>query len=156
MTVHMDGGGSRTPGDSLWFAEPLYFISEGLYKQRWHICHAPTAQENATVMTTFDEREKGFEAKYKRDQELQFKVNARRNRLLGEWAAGKLGLSGQAATDYAKEVVAADFSKPGDDDVIEKVVADLTAKKVAVSAGDVRKELDKLMAVAKEQLMKQG
>lgn len=107
-------------------------------------------------MTTFDEREKGFEAKYKRDQELQFKVNARRNRLLGEWAATKMGLSGQAATDYAKEVVAADFHKPGDDDVIEKVVADLTAKKVAVSAGDVRKELDKLMAVAKEQLMKQG
>jgi hypothetical protein len=107
-------------------------------------------------MTTFDEREKGFEAKYKRDQELQFKVTARRNRLLGEWAAGKLGLTGDAATNYAKEVVAADFNKPGDDDVVEKVVADLTAKKVAVSAADVRRELDKLLGIAKEQLMKQG
>jgi hypothetical protein len=107
-------------------------------------------------MTTFDDREKGFEAKYKRDQELQFKVTARRNRLLGEWAAGKLGLTGEAATAYAKDVVAADFDKPGDEDVAEKVVADLTAKKVAVSAADVRKEMDRLLAVAKEQLMKQG
>jgi hypothetical protein len=107
-------------------------------------------------MTTFDEREKGFEAKYKRDQELQFKVNARRNRLLGDWAAGKLGLTGEAAANYAKEVVAADFNKPGDDDVVEKVVADLTAKKVPVSAADVRKQMDQLLAVAKEQLMKQG
>jgi hypothetical protein len=66
-------------------------------------------------MTTFDEREKAFEAKYKRDNELQFKVTARRNRLLGEWAAAKLGLTGQAAADYAKEVVSADFNRPGDD-----------------------------------------
>jgi hypothetical protein len=107
-------------------------------------------------MTTFDEREKGFEAKYKRDQDLQFKVTARRNRLLGDWVAGKLGLTGQEAADYAKEVVAADFTKPGDDDVVEKVVADLTAKSVPVSAADVRKEMDKLLTIAKEQLMKQG
>ena len=140
----------------MWFGEPLYFIPEGLYKQRQHICHARSAQENASAMTTFDEREKGFEAKYKRDQELQFKVSARRNRLLGDWAAAKLGLTGQAALDYAKEVVAADFSKPGDDDVIEKVVADLTAKKVAVTAADVRKEMDRLLTIAKEQLMKKG
>jgi hypothetical protein len=134
----------------------LYFIPEGLYKQRWHICHAPPAEENATAMTTFDEREKAFEGKYKRDQELQFKVTARRNRLLGEWAAAKLGLTGQAATDYAKEVVSADFDRPGDEDVAEKVVADLTAKKVAISAGDVRKEMDRLLTVAKEMIMKQG
>jgi hypothetical protein len=107
-------------------------------------------------MTTFDEREKAFEAKYKRDNELQFKVTARRNRLLGDWAAAKMGLTGQAAADYAKEVVAADFNRPGDEDVAEKVLADLTAKKVAVSAGDVRKEMDRLLTVAKEQLMKQG
>ncbi len=107
-------------------------------------------------MTTFDEREKAFEGKYKRDQELQFKVTARRNRLLGEWAAAKMGLTGEAATEYAKAVVAADFDRPGDEDVAEKVVADLTAKKVAISAGDVRKEMDRLLTVAKEMIMKQG
>jgi hypothetical protein len=107
-------------------------------------------------MTTFDEREKAFEGKYKRDQELQFKVSARRNRLLGEWAAAKMGLTGQAATDYAKEVVSADFNRPGDEDVAEKVVADLTAKKVPATAAEIRKEMDRLLTLAKEQLMKQG
>ena len=66
-------------------------------------------------MTFFDDREKGFEAKYKHDQELQFKVFARRNKLLGLWAAQKLGLGGEAAEAYAKDVVKADFSKPGDE-----------------------------------------
>jgi hypothetical protein len=104
-------------------------------------------------MATFDEREKGFEAKYKVDQELRFKVTARRNKLLGLWAAGKMGISGTEADAYAKEVVAADFDKPGDDDVIQKVAADLKAKGHGADAAEVRRELDRLTATAKEQIM---
>jgi hypothetical protein len=108
------------------------------------------------AMSTFDEREKGFEQKYKHDQELQFKVNARRNKLLGLWAAEQMGMTGSAAEAYAKEVVAADFEKPGDSDVIEKVLKDLQAKGRSVTEGQIRKQLDQFLAVAKEQLMKKG
>jgi hypothetical protein len=104
-------------------------------------------------MASFDEREKGFEAKYKADQDLRFKVTARRNKLLGLWAAGKMGLAGDAADAYAKDVVAADFEKPGDDDVIQKVAADLKAKGQGADAAEVRKELERLTATAKEQIM---
>ena len=107
-------------------------------------------------MTTFNEREKGFEAKYQHDQELQFKVNARRNKLLGMWVAQKLGLSGEAAEAYAKDVVRSDFEKPGDDDVIEKVIGDLSGRGVAVTPAEIRKELDRLLPIAKEQVMKQA
>ena len=107
-------------------------------------------------MSTFDERQKGFEQKYKHDQELQFKVNARRNKLLGLWAAEQMGLAGADAESYAKEVVQADFETAGDSDVIAKVVKDLGAKGKAVSELQIRKELDRLLAVAKEQIMKQS
>jgi hypothetical protein len=103
-------------------------------------------------MATFDEREKGFEAKYKRDQELQFKVNARRNKLLGLWAADKLGLKDAAAEAYAKSVVSADFERPGDDDVIQKVVKDLSAKGLALTEQQIRRELDRLLPLAKTQI----
>lgn len=106
-------------------------------------------------MTTFNEREKGFEQKYKHDQELQFKVNARRNKLLGLWAAEQMGLSGADAEAYAKQVVQADFEQPGDADVVAKVVNDLSAKGRPMPELQVRKELDRLFAVAKEQIMKQ-
>jgi hypothetical protein len=108
------------------------------------------------AMSSFDEREKGFEQKYKHDQELQFKVNARRNRLLGLWAAQQLGLSGDAADAYAKQVVQADFEKPGDSDVVAKVVNDLKAKGISVTEHQIRKEMDRLLAVAKEQIIKQA
>jgi hypothetical protein len=111
-------------------------------------------QEMERAMTTFNEREKGFEQKYKHDQELQFKVNARRNKLLGLWAAQQLGLAGADAEAYAKEVVQADFEKPGDADVVAKVAKDLSGK--GVTETQVRKELDRLLAVAKEQIMKQA
>ncbi|MDE0056939.1 MAG: DUF1476 domain-containing protein [Defluviicoccus sp.] len=101
-------------------------------------------------MATFEEREKGYEAKFKRDQEFQFKTTARRNKLLGLWAAEKLGLSDGDAEAYAKEVVVADFEEPGDDDVLRKVVADLEGKDVG--ADEVRREMDRLMAVAAEQV----
>ncbi len=107
-------------------------------------------------MTTFDDRQKGFENKYKHDEELKFKVIARRNKLLGEWAGRQLGLAGAELDAYAKSVVMSDFDKPGDDDVMEKVAADLKAKGVAVAAGVVRAEMEKLIAVAKEQFMKQS
>jgi hypothetical protein len=103
-------------------------------------------------MPTFDEREKGFEAKFKLDQETQFKVTSRRNKLLGLWAAKQMGLSGAAAEDYAKAVVMADMEKPGDDDVVEKVVKDLGARGVAVSEHRVRAEMQALNAEARKQI----
>jgi hypothetical protein len=108
------------------------------------------------AMSTFDEREKGFEQKYKHDQELQFKVNARRNKLLGLWAAEQMGITGGAADAYAKEVVAADFERPGDSDVIEKVVKDLKAKGKSVTELQIRRQLEQFFAIAKEQIMKQS
>ena len=104
-------------------------------------------------MSGLDEREKAFENKFKRDQELQFKVKARRNKLLGLWVASKTGLSGDAAETYAKSVVSADFEKPGDDDVVEKVVRDLGAKGVKTSEAEVKREMERLEAEAKRQIM---
>ena len=103
-------------------------------------------------MTTFDKREEGFEKKFALDEDLKFKAVARRNKLLGLWAAEKLGLSGDAATAYAKEVVAADFEEAGDKDVQNKVVNDLTAKGVAITAQEVRAKMDELMAAAAAQV----
>ncbi|HXV26223.1 MAG TPA: DUF1476 domain-containing protein [Alphaproteobacteria bacterium] len=107
-------------------------------------------------MSTFDEREKGFEAKYKHDQETMFKVTARRNKLLGLWAAGELGLSGAEAEAYAKSVVAADFEKPGDEDVLQKVKADLSAKGSQVSDRELRKRLADFAQMARDQIAKQA
>ena len=104
-------------------------------------------------MNTFNDREKAFEAKYEKDQELQFRVTARKNKLLGLWAAGLLGKSGADAEAYAKDVVMSDFEKPGDDDVIGKVVGDLTAGGKATDAAAVRKQSSLLMGEAKKQLM---
>ena len=103
-------------------------------------------------MTTFDKREEGFEAKFAHDEELKFKAEARRNRLLGLWVAEKLGLSGDAATAYSKEVVAADFEEAGDQDVQNKVVKDFAAKGVAVTSAEVRVKMDELMAAAVAQV----
>jgi hypothetical protein len=106
-------------------------------------------------MTTFNEREKAFENKYKHDQDLQFKVEARRNKLLGLWAAELLGISGADAEAYAKEVIASDFDEPGDEDVLQKVLADFESKAVDMSAHRLRKKMDELTAVAKQQVMDQ-
>ncbi len=101
-------------------------------------------------MTSFDKREEGFEKKFAIDEEQRFKAEARRNKLLGLWAAEKLGKSGDDAAAYAKEVVAADFEEAGDADVLRKVVADLAGK--GVSELDVRKKMDELMATAAMQM----
>ena len=103
-------------------------------------------------MTGFDEREKAFEAKFKQDQELQFKVMARRNKLLGLWAAELLGLGDDEAQAYAIEVVKADFEEPGDNDVLAKVLGDLTAKGIDKSEHQVRKQMDELMDEATAQI----
>ena len=107
-------------------------------------------------MTGFDDRQKAFENQYKHDQETKFKVNARRNKLLGEWAGAQMGLAGADLDAYAKSVVMADFEKPGDDDVLQKVAADLKAKGLAVGDGVIRAEMEKLLATAKEQILKQA
>jgi hypothetical protein len=101
-------------------------------------------------MTTFDDRENAFETKFAHDSEMQFRAEARRNKLLGLWAAGLLGKSEEDAAAYAMEVVSADFEEAGDEDVVRKVVADLVGK---ASADEVRAKLRELLPVAKAQLM---
>jgi hypothetical protein len=101
-------------------------------------------------MTTFDDRENAFEAKFAHDSEMQFRAEARRNKLLGLWAAGLMGKSGDEAAAYAIEVVSADFEEAGDEDVVRKVVADLAGK---ASAEEIRQKLAELLPVAKAQLM---
>ncbi len=103
-------------------------------------------------MTTFDERESSFEAKFKHDKELQFRVNNRRNKLLGLWAANLLGIHGADAESYAKEVVKSDFATPGDHDVLQKVLADFKAKNVEMSEHRLRKQMDDLMKIAADQI----
>ncbi len=104
-------------------------------------------------MTTFDDREKAFEAKYEHDQDLKFKVNARRNKLLGLWAAGLLGKTGADAEAYAKEVVMADFEKPGDSDVMHKLMTDLAAAGKPMDEHAIRKQSEHLADDAKKQIM---
>jgi hypothetical protein len=106
-------------------------------------------------MTQFNKRGKAFETKFKTDQELAFKAQARRNKLLGLWAAELMGVEGSSAESYAKEVVVSDFEAPGDDDVLQKVLADLTGKGVETSEHLVRVEMDKLMDVARNQIMEE-
>jgi hypothetical protein len=101
-------------------------------------------------MTTFDDREQGFEKKFAMDEESEFKATARRNRLLGEWAAGLMGL--ETVAEYARAVVKSDFEQPGDEDVLRKVFGDLKSAGVGVSEGDVRMKMDELLAQAREQL----
>ncbi len=99
-------------------------------------------------MTTFDKREEGFEKKYALDEEQKFKAEARRNKLLGLWVAEKLGITGDAAAAYAREVVAADFEEAGDGDVVRKVSGDLATKGVAMTEPQIRAKMDELMALA--------
>jgi hypothetical protein len=107
-------------------------------------------------MSTFDKREEGFEKKFAHDEELRFKANARRNKMLGLWAAEKMGLSGDAANAYAKDVVMADFEEGGDNDVLKKVHKDLEAKGVASSEQDVRRTMNELMEKAIAEIKASG
>jgi hypothetical protein len=105
-----------------------------------------------TRMTTFDDRENAFENKFAHDAEMQFRAEARRNKLLGLWAAELLGMDQAAAQDYAKSVVKADFEEAGHEDVVRKVAGDLGELS---SAEDVRAKMAELLVVAKGQLMKE-
>ena len=107
-------------------------------------------------MTQFKDRGQAFESKFKREQELDFKINARRNKLLGLWAAGHLGLDDGSAQAYAKEVIIADFEEPGDDDVMRKVLGDLLGKKIDTSEHLVRKEMERLRGIARDQVMSEN
>ncbi|HSF94582.1 MAG TPA: DUF1476 domain-containing protein [Thermohalobaculum sp.] len=104
-------------------------------------------------MTTFDERENAFENMYAHNAEMQFKAEARRNKLLGLWAAQKMGLSGEAAEAYAKSVVVEDLKEVGDDDVFRKVAADLNAKGASVADADLRGKMAEFLAEAKAQIV---
>ena len=99
-------------------------------------------------MTTFDKREEGFEKKFALDEEQKFKAEARRNKLLGLWAAEKLGFTGDTALAYARDVVAADFEEAGDGDVVRKVLADLRAKDAAITEQAIRAKMHELAAQA--------
>lgn len=104
-------------------------------------------------MTTFDDRERAEEAKFAHDEEMLFRIQARRNRLLGQWAAGLMNLSAAEAEAYAKSVVQADFEEAGDEDVIRKLLGDLVSAGVEVSEADVRAALDAKAVEARRALM---
>lgn len=104
-------------------------------------------------MTTFDDRKKGHEAKFAHDQDTLFKINSRRNKLLGEWAAELMGLSGDAVKAYVGEVIAADFEEAGDEDVYRKLKGDLDAKGVDISEHRIRRQMDDCFEEARRQIM---
>ena len=99
-------------------------------------------------MTNFEERQKGFERKFALDEELKFKATARRNRLLGLWAAGQMGIAGDAAQAYAREVVKADLAEPGEEDLFRKIRADFDANGVSQSDHQIRRMMAELMSEA--------
>ena len=104
-------------------------------------------------MTTFDDRERAFETKYARDQEMQFKVVARRNRLLGQWAAKKMGLTEAEADAYARDVIRADFEEAGDEDVVRKILGDLTSAGVDCDEARIREALEHKAVEARRQFI---
>lgn len=107
-------------------------------------------------MSGIDDRRKGMEAKLHQDGELKFKVNNRRNKLLGLWLAEQFGLSGDDGADYAKTVVLSDFEEPGDDDVVRKVMADIDAKNADIDEATVRKQMESLLDTAKDQIFSEA
>lgn len=107
-------------------------------------------------MTDFNDRERAEEAKFAHDEEMHFRVHARRNRLLGMWAAERMGLSAVEAEGYAKGVVQADFEESGDEDVVRKLLGDLVSAGLDVSEADVRAALDATAVEARRQLMGEG
>ncbi len=104
-------------------------------------------------MTTFDDRERGFETKFAHDQEMAFRVTARRNRLIGEWAAGLMGLNAAETDAYAKAVVQADFEEMGDEDVIRKLLGDLVSANIDIDEARIRHALEDKTVEARRQLM---
>jgi len=106
-------------------------------------------------MGTFDDRERAEEARYALDQQTQMRVTARRNKLLGLWVAGLMGVGGEQAEAYAKTVVIADLEEAGDDDVIRKVLADLSAAGITRTDADIKEQLARLLPVAREEVTRE-
>jgi hypothetical protein len=107
-------------------------------------------------MTTFNNREKAYENKFAHDEALKFKAEARRNKLLGQWAAGLLGKSGEDVDNYAREVVRSDFEEPGDEDVFRKVRGDFDAAGLTLSDDDLREKMVELMGKAIDEIEQEG
>lgn len=107
-------------------------------------------------MSGIDDRRKGMEAKLHHDDELRFKVNNRRNKLLGLWLAEQFGLEGDEANEYAKTVVLSDFEEPGDEDVVRKVLADVEAKNASIDEAAIRKQMEALIETAKDQIFSEA
>lgn len=105
------------------------------------------------MMTAFDDRERAFEAKFARDEDMAFRITARRNKLLGQWAAAKMGLTPEETDAYAKAVVQADFEEAGDEDVIRKLLGDMLAANVEVDDATVRRAIEEQTVEARRQLM---
>jgi hypothetical protein len=103
-------------------------------------------------MTTFDERQKGFEKKFAMDQDLKFRAESRRNKMMAEWAAAKLGVTGAALDDYVKAVRKADLEEKGDDDVFRKIRNDLDAKSIAVTDNEIREAMFRFLETAVTQI----
>jgi len=106
-------------------------------------------------MTQFDDRERAFETKFAHDEQMNFRIVARRNRLLGEWAARKMGLSEEESAAYAKDVVRADFEEAGDEDVIRKVLGDLTSAGIEISDAEIREAIGHKMVEARRQIIQE-
>ena len=107
-------------------------------------------------MTSFEDREKGFERKFAHDEELRFRATARRNKLLGMWAAGEMGITGDDALAYAREVIKADLEQPGEEDVFRKLRGDFDAKGIEVSDHQIRHKMSDLMSEALGQIEAEG
>ncbi len=107
-------------------------------------------------MTTFDNRENAFENKFAHDADLHFKITARRNKLLGHWAAEKMGLTAEETTAYATSVIQADFEEAGDEDVVRKLMGDLTSAGVEIDDAMIRAALDEKMTEARRQFIEQA
>jgi len=122
-----------------------------------HVCVETNVFQGVIRMSGgFEDRKKGFENKWAHDEELRFKVFARRNKLLGLWAAEKAGISGADAETYAREVVKADFAKPGDGDVFDKIKADFAAKSLDITEHTIRRTMEELLETAKEQVSREA
>ena len=104
-------------------------------------------------MSKFDEREKGFEKKFVKDEELQFKINAKRNKYLGEWAAKKLGKSSTDKDAYIQEVIKSDFTEPGDEDVFRKIQGDFQKASISISDSEIREQMSSLLERAKKDFL---
>jgi hypothetical protein len=123
--------------------------------QRQFISITQATNHRGVSMTSFDQREKGFEKKFAHDAELKFKAEARRNRLLGAWAAKELGLGGAEADAYVKAVIKSDLEKPGDDDVFAKIRNDFDAKGVKQTEAQIRTAMGNFLAEAVGQIEKE-